>query len=97
MRNISGLSNWMMSVATLSFGASPVEVAPGRVPMQYDIIRINAFKSGALTMRERFVERMTWFAEFAPNQETADYLWDVIMEARQFQVSSEDARGDEVR
>ena len=97
MRSISGLSNWVMKVATFSFSASPVVIEPDRVPMQYDILRLNAFKSGALTMRERFVERMTWFAEFAPNKETADYLWEIIMEARQFQVSAEVARGNEVR
>lgn len=37
-------------------------------------------------MRDAFVQRMTWFAEYAPSQETADYLWRIIMDAKQFQV-----------
>jgi hypothetical protein len=42
-------------------------------------------------MRNKFVERMTWFAEYAPDRESADYLWRVIMDVKDFRVTPEDA------
>jgi transposase len=42
-------------------------------------------------MRDKFVERMTWFAEYAPDKQTADYVWRIIMDVKGFQVTPEDA------
>ena len=68
----------------------PVMRPEGMPPMQYDVLRRNSFHQGSQAMRDKFIERMTWFAEYAPNRETADYVWRIIMDVKEFRVSPED-------
>ena len=96
MSNTSRLSDWVMRGVNLALSGSgsvttPSITVPGGAPTQYDIVRLNSFAAGANTMRDKFTERMTWFAEYAPDKQTADYVWRIIMDVKGFQVTPEDA------
>jgi hypothetical protein len=97
MSNTNRLSDWVMRGANFVLSGSdnaiptPSITVPGGAPTQYDLVRRNSFIHGADTMRNKFVERMTWFAEYAPSRESADYLWRVIMDVKDFRVTPEDA------
>ncbi len=96
MSSSNRLSDWVMRSVNFALSGSenplPVMRPDNLPPTQYDVLRRNSFQEGAQTMRDKFVERMTWFAEYAPNRETADYLWRVIMDVKDFRVSPEDTR-----
>jgi hypothetical protein len=96
MNSSNRLSDWVMRSVNFAFSASenpiPQMRDPNLPPTQYDVLRRNSFIHGADTMRNKFVERMTWFAEYAPSRESADYLWRVIMDVKDFRVTPEDAQ-----
>jgi hypothetical protein len=98
MNSTNRLSDWVMRGANFVLSASgtadtppPITPPTSGAPTQYDLLRRNSFIHGADTMRNKFVERMTWFAEYAPSRESADYLWRVIMDVKDFRVTPEDA------
>jgi hypothetical protein len=98
MNNSNRLSDWVMRGVNFALSGSesatttPSITVPGGAPTQYDIVRRNSFAAGADTMRDKFVERMTWFAEYAPDKQTEDYVWRIIMDIKSFHVTPEDAR-----
>ena len=64
-------------ITTLTRGDA-VSSPPGFPPSQYDIVRINSFKEGAQTMKDKLIADVTWFADDAPNSEAANHMWKLI-------------------
>lgn len=95
MNSSNRLSDWVMRGANFVLsGSGPVPMPPEPSTIdartRHELMRRSSFAEGANAMRDKFVERMTWFAEYAPDKQTADYLWRVIMDVKSFQVTPED-------
>lgn len=49
---------------------------------RWDMVRIKAYQDGAEDMRGVILQRLTWFAEYAPSVAAADYVWRIITDTR---------------
>lgn len=83
-----GFGNRTLSITTPTRNIA-VSSPEGFPPNQYDIVRITSFDEGARAMKDKIIADVTWFADDAPNKESANHMWEMLTHLMQVTVTPE--------